>query len=236
MASTSKTRSSTPRLSSDDVLTVKSAAALMRKDSSLSTAAALAMLGVRQSRDRARLTKALADSALLPIPHPRRPVATKKSTIAAILAPRARKGEPARGRSAAATAKPLLATTEKKVGPVSMKPAPGKMMIAKVVVPEAAPVPKAKPHLGWTPKADVRASSMLGMVPGDPQAMIRAWMSLGMQMSLTALTLNTRIARGMLQLPPTTMALRQGTRMMRAMSGYGGPMSWLSMKTPFGRD
>jgi hypothetical protein len=128
-----------------------------------------------------------------------------KSTAAAPRATRTRADKPL------AAAAPLLATAPKKIGKVTGK-------TSEAVRPKAPYQPKtdvtpaARPN-GATPRA-------AAIQPFDPLALARPWMQLGFQITMSNLTLQARIVRAAMDLPPTAAAMRQGSAAYKA---------WLAM-------
>lgn len=106
---------------------------------------------------------------------------------------------------------PLLATSPKKVGRVkppkdnvpAAKPARTADYQPKTDVPKAAKEP-VHPHPASTPPA---------MAPLlDPFALMRPWIHIGLRATAASLTLQARMMRAAMALPPTTMAMRQTTQ------------------------
>ncbi|MEO8651804.1 MAG: hypothetical protein ABI391_05830 [Hyphomicrobiaceae bacterium] len=60
-------------------------------------------------------------------------------------------------------------------------------------------------------KTKVAPSSAAAIPPFDPLALARPWMRLGAQMALSNLTLQARITRAAMDLPPAAIAMRQGS-------------------------
>ncbi len=104
-----------------------------------------------------------------------------------------------------AAAVPLLATAPKKVGKVTDK--------APDAVKPAAPYqPKAEPE-----PAPVTGSSRASATPTfDPLALARMWLRMGTQLAVANLTIQARLARAVMDLPPTAAVMRQGATAYKA--------------------
>lgn len=110
-----------------------------------------------------------------------------------------------------AAAAPLLATAPKKVGKVAAK-------TSDAVRPKAPYQPKTDVAPGTSPSGKTPRTAAIQ--PFDPLALARPWMQLGFQMTMSNLTLQARIVRAAMDLPPTAAAMRQGSATYKA---------WLAM-------
>lgn len=123
----------------------------------------------------------------------------------------------AKGKSSAPAA-PLLATSPKKVSKTS---AP------KGVVPAAKPSPSAdyqpKTAVPHADNAPVRARPASTIPAMDPFAFMRPWIHIGLQATAASLTMQARLVRAAMSLPPTTMAMRQSTKALD---------TWLDLTRP----
>jgi hypothetical protein len=118
--------------------------------------------------------------------------------------------------------------TQKTAKPAKAKAAPRKAAApprSKAAVPLRASAPK---KVGAVPEASAKPSSRADYLPktdlpplhkapgaGLPQvpnvlAMAQPWMMLGLQMALTGITLQARVARAAMSMAPTPAAFRQG--------------------------
>jgi hypothetical protein len=144
-----------------------------------------------------------------------RPATKQKSTA------RTAKKTTAKPRAARASvekaivaAAPLLATTPKKVGKVAGK-------ASEAVKPNAPYQPKTGGASSTVAKPPARMPASL---PFDPLALARPWMRLGAEMAMSNLSLQTRIAKAAMDLPPTATAIRQGSAVYSAwLAMLGGP-------------
>ena len=139
----------------------------------------------------------------------------KKRTPAAL--PIAHAQSPSKPKSKAqAPAAPLLAASAKKVG--SPKP-----------LRDPAPTAKPARSADDQPKTDapkvsspvaVPARAVPAVPPIDPLALISPWMNLGLHATAAGLTMQARLVRLALAMPPATIALRQSTQALN---------SWLAL-------
>lgn len=118
------------------------------------------------------------------------------------------RAKPARSQAAA----PLLARAEKKIS-TTEKPA----RVAKPAT-KASYQPKTEP-----PKAPV-AAAVRPSTPRPPAmfdvfGFARPWMNLGWRMTATGMSMQARLARAALEMPPAATAMRQGTKAMNAWLG-----------------
>jgi hypothetical protein len=131
-----------------------------------------------------------------------------KTRSAKRVTPPARKQESSAAAAAGKTrtSAPLLATAPKKVGKVTDKEADG-------VKPTAPYQPKtdATPPAAAKPKAAARAPRAPSAPAFDPIAFTRPWLQLGFHMTMANLTLQARVAKAALDLPPAAIAMHQGT-------------------------
>ena len=118
----------------------------------------------------------------------------------------------ARSAKAAASAAPLLATAPKKVGKVAAKatgavkpsaPYQPKTDIAAITPPVVKTATK-QPRTGTAPAAF------------DPFALARPWMWLGFRMTVANLSLQARVTRAAMDMPPAAAALRHSAAAYRA--------------------
>ena len=111
---------------------------------------------------------------------------------------------------AVVAAAPLLATAPKKVGKVTGK-------ASDAVKPNAPYQPKTGGASSTVAKPAARAVTVAAF---DPLALARPWMRLGVEMAMSNLALQARIAKAALDVPPAAAAMRQGSAV------YG---AWLAM-------
>ena len=117
-------------------------------------------------------------------------------------------------RPSLATA-PLLAAVPKKVGKVTdaVKPAAPYQPKTAVAPIAAAGAKTAASTKSTTPRAAAAPDF-------DPLALARPWLRLGAQIAMSNLTLQVRIAKAAMDLPPAAIAMRHGS------AGY---KAWLAM-------
>jgi len=151
--------------------------------------------------------------AAKPAKKPRKAARRAKKTVAA---PRARADKPI------VAAAPLLATAPKKVGKVTRKTsdavkpdAPYQPMTDVAPLAPAA----AKP----TASMNARKSGAAAIPAFDPLALARPWMQLGFKMTLSNFALQARVVRAAMDLPPTAVAMRQGSAAYKAWLALMGP-------------
>lgn len=142
------------------------------------------------------------------------PVLDRAAKLSA--APKKKKKAPAATpRKAAASARtqaavPLRADMPKKVGAVS------------------GPRKSAKPsrRADYQPKTELpplHTSPLASVKPAPtPLAIAKPWMTLGLQMFLTGLTMQARMARALMSMSPAGTAMRQGTSAANAWAAFIG--------------
>ena len=156
-----------------------------------------------------RTNRRTAKQAATPAKPRKQPAAhrAKKAVAAPKKAAAKRPASRKRADKATAAAAPLLARAPKKTGKVTAKlPAAVKPNAPYQPKTEAAPLTSAR-----------RASTMPAF---DPLALVRPWMRLGLQMTMSNFALQARLVQAAIDLPPTATAIKQGS------AAYKG---WLAM-------
>jgi hypothetical protein len=109
----------------------------------------------------------------------------------------------ARARVEKTAAAPLLAAAPKKVGKVTGKR-------SDAVKPAAPYQPKAEP-------APLAGASRAATTPlFDPFALAQVWLRFGTRLAIANLTIQARVARAIMDLPPTAAAMRQSATAYKA--------------------
>lgn len=141
-------------------------------------------------------------------------MAAKNRTKSRAKSRAARPAKKSKTRTAAAVGKaaPLLASVPKRVGKVVGK-VTSKAKSGSAVKPNAPYQPKTGGASSTVAAPKISAATAPEI---DPLASARPWMKLGAEMAMSQLTLQARVMKAAMDMPPAAVAMRQASTMYSA--------------------